>query len=58
MSFSPGIDLQQFSRLAADALAVGEMTGVLISHSHFEGASLPTKAEIAEKFAGIFDAAR
>ena len=42
---------QQIPRLAAHALAVGKMTGVLISNGHFQGGELAHKAEIAEKLA-------
>ncbi len=46
---------QQISRLVAYALAMGEMTGVLISNSHFQGGEFTHKAEIAEKLRGILD---
>ena len=46
---------QQVPRLAAYALAVGKMTGILISDGHFQGGELAHKAEIAEKLRGIFD---
>ena len=46
---------QQVSRLVAHALAMGEMTGVLISNSHFQGGEFTHKAEIAEKLRGILD---
>ena len=46
---------QQVSRLAAYALAVGKMTGVLISNGHFQGGEFTHKAEIAEKLRGVLD---
>ena len=46
---------QQIPRLAAYALAVGKMAGVLISNSHLQGGEFTHKAEIAEKLRGVLD---
>ena len=46
---------QQIPWLAAYALAVREMAGVLIGNSHLQGGEFTHKAEIAEKLRGILD---